>query len=286
MGFDGLGDPVAGLTQDPGRPGIWTAGPAAGVPLVLVHGIRVSARMWDPHAHRLVPRFRITAPDLPAHGTQSDRPFSLEEAVERVGLAVDEATLATGRRPLVAGGSLGGYVALAYGAAHPDRAAAVLAQGSTARPDRLTGLVYRTVARAIWGLGPARAARLNDRALRRRLPADSYRAVMAGGLTMHAFVEVVEDLTRRDFLNVAGRCRLPVLFVNGRSDRLFRAQEHEFLGAVRASGGYARLFHVQGAHDMSISDPATFARVLERGYELLSEARPDAFAPGPEETAP
>lgn len=286
MRVDGPGDPGAALAPVAGRPGLWAAGPADGIPLVLVHGIRVSARMWDPHARRLTPRFRVTAPDLPAHGSQRDRPFSLEEAVERVGLAVDEAALATGRRPLVAGGSLGGYVALAYGAAHPERAAAVLVQGATARPDRLTGFVYRGIARAIWGLGPERAARLNDRALRRRLPPDSYRAVMAGGLTLHAFVEVVEDLTRRDFLNVAGRCRLPVLFVNGLGDRLFRAQERDFLGAVHASGGYARLFHVRGPHDMSISDPEAFARIVERGYDLLSAARPDAFADGPEEVSP
>ncbi|MFJ3880998.1 alpha/beta fold hydrolase [Streptomyces sp. NPDC090077] len=269
--------PVTGLGPAPGRPGIWTAGTAEGIPLVLVHGIRVSARMWDPHTRRLAPRFRITAPDLPGHGTQRDRPFSLEEAVARVGLAVEEAALATGRRPLVAGASLGGYVALAYGAAHPATAAAVLVQGSTARPDRFTGRIYRGAARAIGALGPARAARLGDAALRRRLPAESYEAVMGGGLTLHAFAEVVEDLTRRDFLNVAGRCRLPVLFVNGLGDPLFRAQEKEFLAAVRAGGGYARLFHVRGPHDMSISDPAAFTRILERGYGLLSEARPEAF---------
>ncbi|MEU3007298.1 alpha/beta hydrolase [Streptomyces sp. NPDC007020] len=270
--------PGTGLTSADGRPGIWTAGPDEGIPLVLVHGIRVSARMWDPHARILAPRFRITAPDLPGHGTQRDRPFSLEEAVARVGLAVEESALATGRRPLVVGASLGGYVTLAYGAAHPDHAAAVLVQGATARPDRLTGWVYRTAARAIWGLGPARAARLNDRALRHRLPPESYQAIMDGGLTMHAFVEVVEDLTRRDFLNVADRTRLPVLFVNGLGDRLFRAQEKEFVAAVRSGGGYARLFHVRGPHDMSISDPAAFTRIVERGYALLSDARPDAFS--------
>ncbi|WP_369212346.1 alpha/beta fold hydrolase [Streptomyces flavofungini] len=270
-------DPDADLTPAPGRPGIWTSGPASGIPLVLVHGIRVAARMWDPHARQLAPRFRVTAPDLPAHGTLRERAFSMEEAVAQVDHAVDEATRATGRRPLVVGASLGGYVALAYGAAHPDRAAAIVAQGSTARPNRLTGLVYRAAARAIRRLGPERAARLNDRVLRRRLPPESYRAVLSGGLAMHAFVQVVEDLTRRDFLILAKRCELPVLFVNARGDRLFRAHERQFLGAVRADGGYARLFHVPGTHDISISDPSAFVRIVERGHALLSTARPDAF---------
>ncbi|MFG2487974.1 alpha/beta fold hydrolase [Streptomyces virginiae] len=275
--------PVTGLTPAAGRPGIWTAGPADGLPLVLVHGIRVSARMWDPHTRRLTPRFRITAPDLPGHGTRRDSTFVLEEAVARVDEAVREAALATGRPPLVAGASLGGYVALAYAAAHPDTAAAVLVQGATARPDRFTGHLYRAAARTVTALGPARAARLGDRAIARRLPPESYAAVTGGGLTLHAFPEVVADLTRRDFLTLAGRCRLPVLFVNGRRDHLFRAQEKEFVTAVRSAGGYARLFHVQGPHDMSISDPDAFTRILERGHELLSTARPEAFAarPGP-----
>ncbi|MEU8433820.1 alpha/beta hydrolase [Streptomyces sp. NPDC029216] len=271
--------PARGLIPAPGRPGIWTAGAAGGIPLVLVHGIRLSAQMWAPHARRLAPRFRITAPDLPGHGTRRDRPFTLEEAVERVGLAVDEATLATGRRPLVAGASLGGYTALAYGAAHPDTAAALLVQGATAQPDRCVGRLYRAVARAIGALGPDRAAGMNDWALRRRLPAESYEAVMAGGLAMPAFAEAVQDLTRRDFLDVTGRCRLPVLFVNGRGDRLFRTHEREFAAAARsADAGYARLFHVPGPHIMSLTDPAGFTRILERGYELLSHARPEAFS--------
>lgn len=103
-----LPDRATGLTHATGRPGIWTAGPAGGSPLVLVHGIRLSARMWDPHTRRLIPRFRITAPDLPGHGTRREGPFSLEDAVAQVGAAVQEATLATGRPPLVAGASWAG----------------------------------------------------------------------------------------------------------------------------------------------------------------------------------
>ena len=95
---------------------------------------------------------------------------------------------------------------------------------------------------------------------------------------------MINNFTRRNFLNVAARARLPVLFVNGRGDRLFRAQEREFVDAVRSGGGYSRLFHVNGPHDMSISDPAAFTRLVERGHALLSEARPEAFAPRDERT--
>ncbi|MEU7164760.1 alpha/beta hydrolase [Streptomyces morookaense] len=266
-----------GLSQVPGLPGIWTAGPDDAPPLVLVHGIWLSARMWDPHAARLAPRFRVTAPDLPAHGALQGEQFTLEDAVARVDAAVAEASAATGRRPLVAGTSLGGYVALAYGAAHPGRIAALLVHGATARPEGFTGRVYRTAARAFEALGPERAARLADRGLRRQLPPESYRAAVSGGLAVRAFSAVVADLTRRDFLAVAAHVRVPVLLVNSRSDPLFRAQEKTFLRVVRESGGHVRLCHVKGHHVLPAGDPGAFARVLERGHRHLSEAVPAVF---------
>ncbi|MEY2229796.1 alpha/beta fold hydrolase [Streptomyces sp. BF23-19] len=130
MCADRTPDPTTGPTPAAGRPGIRTAGPADGSPPVLVHGIRVCARTRDPHTRRPTPRDRVTAPDLPGHRTRRERPLRLEEAVARVEEAVQEAALATGRPPLVAGASLGGHVARA--AAHPDTA--VLVQGATARP--------------------------------------------------------------------------------------------------------------------------------------------------------
>lgn len=266
-----------GLSQAPGLPGMWTAGPDDAPPLVLVHGIWLSARMWDPHAARLASRFRITAPDLPAHGALQDRQFTLEDAVARVDAAVSEASAATGRRPLVAGTSLGGYVALAYGAAHPDRTAALLVHGATARPEGFTGRVYRTAARVFEKLGPERTTRLADRALRRQLPPESYTAVVSGGLAVRGFSEVVGDLTRRDFLEVAARVHVPLLLVNSRSDLLFRAQEKTFLHIVRESGGHVRLCHVKGDHALPARDPGAFVRVLERGHRHLSEAVPTAF---------
>lgn len=266
-----------GLNPAPGLPGIWTAGPDDGLPLVLVHGVWLSSRMWDPHASRLAPRFRVTAPDLPAHGALQGGQFTLEDAVARVDAAVEEASAATGRRPLVAGTSLGGYVALAYGAAHPDRTAALLVHGATARPEGFTGRVYRTAARTFERLGPERTARLADRALRRQLPPESYAAAVSGGLAVRAFSEVVGDLTRRDFLAVAARVRVPLLLVNSRSDLLFRAQEKTFLRVVQETGGHVRLCHVKGHHALPAGDPEVFAQVLEQGHRHLSEAVPAAF---------
>jgi 2-hydroxy-6-oxonona-2,4-dienedioate hydrolase len=49
-------------------------GPPAGAPtVVLVHGVGVSHRYFEPTAHLLAPSARVLAPDLPGHG-RTDRP--------------------------------------------------------------------------------------------------------------------------------------------------------------------------------------------------------------------
>ena len=49
------------------------AGPPEGTPLVLVHGLGVSSRYFEPLAARLAERHRVLAPDLPGSGL-SDKP--------------------------------------------------------------------------------------------------------------------------------------------------------------------------------------------------------------------
>ncbi len=53
--------------------------------------------------------FRVIALDLPGHGALRDRPFAWDEAVETIAAVVEEAA---GGRAIVAGLSLGGYLAM------------------------------------------------------------------------------------------------------------------------------------------------------------------------------
>lgn len=128
------------------EPGLWTTGSDHGHPLVLVHGIRLSAHMWSAVAARLVPDFRISACDLPGHGALSERPFTLEGVVGQIEAAVAEATRATGHRPVVAGTSLGAISTLAYGAHGSDGAAGLFAHAATIRTDGPVTVPHRTAA--------------------------------------------------------------------------------------------------------------------------------------------
>ncbi|MEU9990160.1 alpha/beta fold hydrolase [Streptomyces sp. NPDC007971] len=267
-----------------GPDGLYTAGPRSGTPLVLVHGIRLSAWMWAPYVGRLLPGFRITACDLPGHGQLRAEPFTLEGAVRQIDAAVTEAHDATGTRPEVAGSSLGGYATLAYGACRPGRAAGLIVNGATAPTTGTVGRVFRTADRVLGALGERRATRLNTRLFQLTLPPEMSAAVLHGGLALPGFGQVVADLSGRDFLAMAGTLTTPVVFVNGLRDRLFRSGEEDFVAAVRRAGTPVALAHVPGHHVLCLTDPDRFGRVLVRGHrELrrLEAARPAPGTPAP-----
>ncbi|MBC2865185.1 alpha/beta hydrolase [Streptomyces mexicanus] len=241
---------------------------AAGA-VVMVHGIRVSSSMWLPHARRLVPDFRVSAPDLPGHGTLHGQTFTLAAAVEALDAAVTEAHTATGRRPLVVGMSLGGFVAMAHAADHPERVRGLLVCGSTARTRGWKALAYSTAARIDERRGEERSAAANARLFHRHTSPECAEAVIAGGFARHAFGEAVRELRRVDVLGLAARLRVPTQFVNGRRDLLFRLDEQAFLKAVRGGGTPVRLAHAPGDHLFPLQDPDAFAALVRDTHGRL-----------------
>ena len=95
-----------------------------GLPLVLLHGFPLDHRMWDEVA-RLFPAGRavhaVDLPGTPGHATDLPEP-SLEASADVVAEALRGAGV---ERAVVAGLSMGGYVALALVERHPELVAAL-----------------------------------------------------------------------------------------------------------------------------------------------------------------
>ncbi|MBO3100348.1 alpha/beta fold hydrolase [Cellulomonas fengjieae] len=106
-----------------------------GLPVVLLHGFPLDHRMWDAVADELTADRAVHAVDLPGTpGNATDLP---EPALEASADAVAEVLRAAGiDRAVVAGLSMGGYVALALLERHPDLVAglALVDTKSTADP--------------------------------------------------------------------------------------------------------------------------------------------------------
>lgn len=239
------------------------------LPIVLVHGMRVSGTMWNTVIEALPSGYPVAAPDLPGHGSRKGQRFTMEAAAD----VVAEAVAGLGGRALVAGLSLGGYVAIATAARFPEQVAGLVAMGCTARPAH-GGWIYRRLAR-IAAANPERANRLSRHALTRTLPALLGRAMVAGGLYCEAMPDAVGAVMAGDPLAELASYPHRVWLLNGTRDH-FRVDERAFLAACRDG----RLLHLAGHGHLGVLADPTLPRLLLDCARLAAvpetEARPAA----------
>ncbi len=95
----------------------------AGPPLILLHGLSSSARIWDLMAPLLTQHFRVLALDQRGHGL-SDRPgaYSFAEVTRDLAEFIDALGA---ERPVIAGHSWGAGVTLQFAVAHPESPVAI-----------------------------------------------------------------------------------------------------------------------------------------------------------------
>ncbi len=225
--------------------------------LVLVHGTRVSSAQWRLPAYReVLADLDVVTPDLPGHGLRAGERFTTAAAVEVIAAAVEGAGPDV---PVVlAGHSLGGYMAMAYAARHPDRLAGLVLVGASAVPRGPGAAAYRAFASLIPRVGPERMARLSNRVLTRLTDAETARAVLDGGdsyaATADAWAAVMADGDPRLLREVT----CPVLLVSGQWDQL-RVHAREFAAQCRD----ARVVVVPRAtHLLPLSHPRVVATML------------------------
>jgi pimeloyl-ACP methyl ester carboxylesterase len=149
----------------------WGAGPA----VVAAHGITANGLSWGPIAERLDGRVRLIAPDLRGRAGSRDepRPYGLARHADDLVALLDERGI---DRAVLAGHSMGAYVAALAAVRHPDRAVSVvMVDGGLAFPlppgTDLDGLLNRLLGPAIARLDQEFASAEDYRAFWRRHPA-------------------------------------------------------------------------------------------------------------------
>lgn len=119
--------------------------PAGPAPLVLLHPFPLDGRFWDPLRPHLEEGGRVVvAPDFPGLGAappESEAAPSVDGFADRVAERIGGEL--PGGRAVVAGLSMGGYVALALAARHPERLRGLVLISTRAEPDDAAGLARR-----------------------------------------------------------------------------------------------------------------------------------------------
>jgi 3-oxoadipate enol-lactonase len=113
--------------------------------LLLVHGFPLDRRLWSSQLSGLASQVRVVAPDLRGHG-RSDvppGPYTMEGHADDLAVLLDHLKI---RRAVVAGLSMGGYVAFAFWRRHPERVRALILADTRAEPDSVVARAGRDAA--------------------------------------------------------------------------------------------------------------------------------------------
>ncbi|KZB83392.1 alpha/beta fold hydrolase [Amycolatopsis regifaucium] len=235
------------------------------VPVVFVHGIRLSGAAWSEQLELL--GHPANAVDLPGHGTRRGVRFTLAAATDAVAEAIDE-------RALVVGHSLGGYVAIAAAARHPERVAGLVVAGSTFLPGRTLEAPFRIAHRLLTRL-PDQGERLGRRQFESMLPPKLARAVIDGGIATEVIPDVAKAFADFDVLGELGSYPGPTWLINGSRDH-FRRHERRFLD-VCADG---RLVNVPKAgHYLPMVRGQEFSRLVFDAARGLASRPAEANPP-------
>ncbi len=208
----------------------------------------------------LPPGVELVCPDLLGHGALRDEPFRLGAALEAARSLVASAG---GRRVVLVGDSLGGYIALLAAARAPEGIGAVVAGGCTWTMNgaagelaRASDLPVRALARLA---GESRIERWLAAFVPRLTDRETAKAIVQSGLRLRSRSESLAELRGVDLVAEVRRIRVPIVFVNGARDWPTRAGE----GALLRSAPHASVILApRTGHGVGLLDPATFARAI------------------------
>ncbi len=177
-------------------------------------------------------------------------------AVAAVAEAVDGR--APGQPVVLAGHSLGGYVAMAYAADCSDRLAGLVLIGCTAVPRGLGAGAYRLLGWATDRAGPDRVTRLNNRLLARLAAPEVFAAIAQEGYWFDGVRDAWAAVFAGGRPELLQTVRCPVLIVRGQFDQI---GIHAYRYAAQAA--QAQVVTVRGAsHLLPLTRPETTAALV------------------------
>jgi pimeloyl-ACP methyl ester carboxylesterase len=241
------------------KPTFDTAGPHHLPALVLVHGSTVTRHMWWPQLRGLAESYHVIAPDLPGHGALAQIPFTLA-AAERV--IAEIITQETSGSALVAGLSLGGYIAIQLAENHPNLVTGLVLSGCSINFLGFSGLYLKIMSRLIqigW-LQPSRAqAEQKVRQMFPRALSAAAEAQIQAGVFPESLGSSFAELAGKDFTTSLARYPGPGLILNGEKDKISRKREKQFVSAMLK--GQLKIIPNAG-HACSMDQPEAFNQAV------------------------
>ncbi len=248
----------------------------AGLPIIFIHAFPLNQTMWGDQVSALNSRFRVITPDLRGFG-KSDAPagpYSMDRMASDLralmqALSIDSA--------VIAGCSMGGYVAFAFYRNYPEAARALVLVDTRAGSDAEEARERREQS-------AQKAEREGARAI-----ADDMTPLLLGSTTESSRPEIVQRVramieatsprgiaaaqrgmaARRDSVSLLSEIACPVLAIAGSEDKLAGRVEAEAI-AGKIPGARLRVIESAG-HLPNLEQPEEFNKALIEFLEFLSD---------------
>ncbi len=249
----------------------------SGEPLLLIHGLGGTARVWDPVVGLLEDEREVVVLDMPGFGSEPGLPEGIPPTAMNLAAALRETCEERGiGRPHVAGNSLGGWVGLEMGRA--GWAASVTALSPAGLWRAPLGPRRRDVRAWARRVRPLVSAALRIPAARRRMlatfaahperiPVAAGRELVLGWIDANGYDGANREMRTRLFDPAGYPEEVPVTIAWGELDRLVGPPKPH-----RRPAG-ARFLVMPGVgHTPTWDDPELVARTLLEGSRISSPA--------------
>jgi len=243
-------------------------GPVDGLPIVFIHGTRLTRTMWRPQMEDLRDAYRVIAVDLPGHGALADRRFTVSGAADQVARVIEEAG---GGGAVVVGLSLGGYVAIDLAARRPELVRGLVVSGASREPAGRLAAPFLALAWVMDHVDRRWLETINAWFFRTRFAPAIADPIIAGGFWSAAGAEALRALVDERFGPRLAAYPGPTLIMNGDRDVFFRLSAKGFGRAAQDR----RRVRLRGAtHLANLDRPAAFNLAVRRFVEGLPAPEP------------
>jgi pimeloyl-ACP methyl ester carboxylesterase len=244
-----------------------------GVPVVFLHGFPHNRTLWAPQTAALAERARCIAPDLRGFGeTRAAPPYSVDQYADDVAALLDALRI---DRAVIAGLSMGGYVAFAFWRRHRRRVRALVLADTRAGADSDEARAKRrelaTLARQRGSAAVAEAQIVGmvGKTTREERPevVDMVRRMLESAPVRGIVGALEAMMARPDSSLTLTTIDVPTLVLVGDEDVLTPAKEAQAMHEAIAG---SRLEVLAGAgHVSNVEQPEEFNRVLGEFVEEL-----------------
>jgi pimeloyl-ACP methyl ester carboxylesterase len=248
----------------------------AGVPIVFIHGFPHNRTLWAPQLGALLTRARCVAPDLRGFGESEVRgPYSMQQYADDVAGMLDRLQI---DRAVIAGLSMGGYVAFELWRRHSKRIRGLILADTRAGGDgdeakaKRREMIALARSRGSEAIADAQLAGMVGKTSRERCPdrVEGVRAMMAAA-PVEGIVGALEAMMERpDSTPTLATIDVPTLIIVGDEDVLTPPSEAR---AMQEQIAGSRLEVLAGAgHVSNVERPAAFNHVVSEFLGVLTYA--------------